>query len=136
MVGRGTRLRPDLFGFRRDKKYFCIFDYCQNLEFFSQNPETISGAANESLSKKLFASRVELIAQLEKADGAGAKSDLRGDVAARLRQEVEQMNVNNFIVRPKRRLVEKYADVAAWQSLGSEDRNELVSDVAGLRRSW
>ena len=125
MVGRGTRLRPDLFGFRRDKKYFCIFDYCQNLEFFSQNP-----------GKKLFGSRVELIAQLEKADGAGAKSDLRGDVAARLRQEVEQMNVNNFIVRPKRRLVEKYADVAAWQSLGSEDRNELVSDVAGLRRSW
>jgi type I restriction enzyme, R subunit len=34
MVGRGTRLRPDLFGFGRDKKYFYIFDYCQNLEFF------------------------------------------------------------------------------------------------------
>jgi type I restriction enzyme, R subunit len=115
-----------------DKKYFYIFDYCQNLEFFSQNPDTTSGAANESLSKKLFASRVELIAELEKADGVGAKSELRGEVAERLRREVEQMNVNNFIVRPKRRLVEKYADVAAWQSLGLEERNELVNDVAGL----
>ena len=40
MVGRGTRLRLDLFGPGRDKKYFYIFDYCQNLEFFSQNPQT------------------------------------------------------------------------------------------------
>src|SRR5260370_1307154 len=73
MVGRGTRLRPDLFGPGRDKKYFYIFDYCQNLEFFSQDPETTSGASNESLTKKLFASRVELIAELEKQDGAEGK---------------------------------------------------------------
>ena len=132
MVGRGTRLRPDLFGLGRDKKYFYIFDYCQNLEFFAENPETTSGAANESLTKKLFASRVELIAELEKHDGAASKSDLRGEVAERLRQEVAQMNVNNFIVRPKRRLVEKYADSTAWETLGLDERNELVGDVAGL----
>jgi type I restriction enzyme, R subunit len=132
MVGRGTRLRPDLFGFGRDKKYFYIFDYCQNLEFFSQNPETTAGAANESLTKKLFASRVELIAELEKHDALEAKSDLRSEVAERLRQEVEQMNLNNFIVRPKRKLVEKYADAKAWETLGLDDRNELVSEVAGL----
>jgi type I restriction enzyme, R subunit len=132
MVGRGTRLRPDLFGFGRDKKYFYIFDYCQNLEFFSQNPERTSGASNESLTKKLFASRVELIAELEKHDAPEAKSDLRSEVAERLRQEVEQMNVNNFIVRPKRKLVEKYADAKAWETLGLDERNELVSDVAGL----
>jgi type I restriction enzyme, R subunit len=53
-------------------------------------------------------------------------------VAERLRQEVEQMNVNNFIVRPKRKLVEKYADAEAWEKLDVEERNELVGDVAGL----
>jgi len=42
------------------------------------------------------------------------------------------MNVNNFIVRPKRKLVEKYADAAAWEDLGPDERNELVGDVAGL----
>src|SRR5207302_2200098 len=66
MVGLGTRLRPDLFGPGRDKKYFYIFDYCQNLEFFSQNPETTSGSAGDSLNKKLFSNRVELIAELDK----------------------------------------------------------------------
>ena len=34
MVGRGTRLCPDLFGPGLDKSFFWIFDYCQNLEFF------------------------------------------------------------------------------------------------------
>jgi type I restriction enzyme, R subunit len=133
MVGRGTRLRPDLFGPGRDKKYFYIFDYCQNLEFFSQNPETTSGSANESLSKKLFATRVELIGELDKRCTDGTPQlELRGEIAERLRQEVEKMNVNNFIVRPKRKLVEKYGDAGAWQSVDEEQKSELIDEVAGL----
>jgi len=52
MVGRGTRLCPDLFAPGKDKLFFYIFDYCQNLEFFSQNPETTEGALGESLGKQ------------------------------------------------------------------------------------
>ena len=37
MIGRGTRLCPDLFGPGEDKEFFRVFDYCENLEFFSQN---------------------------------------------------------------------------------------------------
>jgi type I restriction enzyme, R subunit len=132
MVGRGTRLRPDLFGIGRNKKNFYIFDYCQNLEFFSQNPDTVEGSGNESLSKKLFSSRVELIAELDKQRTSEGMVALRTEVTERLRLEVEQMNVNNFIVRPKRQLVEKYADANAWKALGVDERNELVEDVAGL----
>jgi len=45
MLGRGTRLCPDLFEPGQDKDCFQLFDYCGNLEFFSQNPETTEGAA-------------------------------------------------------------------------------------------
>jgi type I restriction enzyme R subunit len=132
MVGRGTRLCPNLFGPGRHKKYFYIFDYCQNLEFFSQNPETTAGSASESLTKKLFANRVELISELDKRGNEDKQAELRSEVAERLRQEVEQMNVNNFIVRPKRKLVEKYGDASAWTSLGDQEKEELVGEVAGL----
>lgn len=47
MVGRGTRLRKELFGPGKDKEFFYIFDYCQNLEFFSQNPDTVDGTLGE-----------------------------------------------------------------------------------------
>jgi type I restriction enzyme R subunit len=63
MVGRGTRLRKDLFGPGKDKEFFYILDYCENLEFFSQNPETTDGALGESLGKRLFKTRLELIGE-------------------------------------------------------------------------
>jgi type I restriction enzyme R subunit len=136
MVGRGTRLRPDLFGPGRDKQFFYIFDYCQNLEFFSQNPETTDGAIGESLGKRLFKARVELIAALDKDVSAGNKEDekveLRQDTAEFLRSHVAAMNINNFIVRPKRKLVERYSEPKAWEKLGMEQQIELASDVAGL----
>ena len=136
MVGRGTRLRPSLFGPGRDKQFFYIFDYCQNLEFFSQSPETADEAPGEPLGKRLFKARVELIAALDKDLGSGnkeeTKTELRQETAEFLRSQVAAMNVNNFIVRPKRKLVERYADAKAWEKLEIEQQIELASDVAGL----
>jgi type I restriction enzyme R subunit len=136
MVGRGTRLRPGLFGLGRDKQCFYIFDYCQNLEFFSQNPEATEGAAGESLGKRLFKARVELIAALDKDLGGSSKeekkAELRQETAEFLRSHVAAMNVNNFIVRPKRKLVERYADAKSWAKLEMEQQIELATDVAGL----
>jgi type I restriction enzyme R subunit len=135
MVGRGTRLRPDLFGTGKDKTCFYIFDYCQNLEFFSQNPETTDGAAGEALGKRLFNARVELIAALDKTlpgKKEEKNAELRQDTAEFLRSQVAAMNVNNFIVRPKRRLVEQYAESKAWEKIGIEQQAELANDVAGL----
>lgn len=137
MLGRGTRLCPNLFapGMDKDKKEFYIFDYCQNLEFFSQNHETVEGVSAPSLGERLFTSRIELIAALDRIS-AGARSaeevELRGRIAERLQTEVAEMNVNNFIVRPRRALVEKYQDVKAWEKLGKSEREELARDLAGL----
>jgi len=40
-------------------------------------------------------------------EGAGSFEELREETASLLRDEVSAMNVGNFIVRPRRRLVEK-----------------------------
>jgi type I restriction enzyme R subunit len=139
MVGRGTRLRPDLFGLGRNKECFYLFDYCQNLEFFSQNPETTAGALAESLGTKLFKSRVELIAEMDKTlqpglgeDGKDELRKVRVDTAERLREEVAAMNLDNFVVRPKRKFVEIYSKPEAWGKLGMEQQGELTENVAGL----
>ncbi len=55
MFGRGTRLCTDLLGPGRHKQFFYLFDYCQNLEYFSQNPETTDGAGGQSLGKRQLA---------------------------------------------------------------------------------
>jgi type I restriction enzyme, R subunit len=57
---------------------------------------------------------------------------LRHETAALLRREIAAMNIGNFVVRPKRKLVEKYAKPEAWSVLTPEDLSALSHDVAGL----
>jgi type I restriction enzyme R subunit len=147
MVGRGTRLRPDLFGPGDDKKFFYIFDYCQNLEYFGENPEATEGALGASLGKRLFNARLELIGELDQRNAAeggvvkapattygdpASEPEVRHAVAEVLHRETAAMNVDNFVVRPKRRIVEKFAKAEAWTKLTPDTLSELSHEVAGL----
>ena len=134
MVGRGTRLCSNLFGPGKDKKFFYLFDYCQNLEFFSQNPDVTDGTASEPLGTRLFKARLQLIGELEqrKEFGDKAEAEISQETANFLHAQVAAMNIDNFVVRPQRKLVEKYAQQGAWKSLGTEQFGELAQNVAGL----
>ena len=138
MVGRGTRLSPNLFGPGQDKKFFYIFDYCGNLEFFGQNPPTDEGSVGESLGKRLFKARLDLIDTLGKRDAGGAlqgaevEREIIRETTRHLVDEVAAMNVDNFVVRTERRLVEKYATPEAWTNMTAEALSELSEHIAGL----
>ncbi len=136
MIGRGTRLCPDLFGPGEDKQDFLIFDACGNIEYFNQDIPTSTGAVGESLRMRLFKERLTLILELAGAegDGGGTESEagLRGDTVALLRKQVANMNIDNFLVRPHRRWVELYRDEAPWLDLDLERAIELADRVADL----
>ena len=52
MIGRGTRLSPDLFGPGMDKQGFQIFDYFDNFRYFSTTGtwSTVEGSARAIIS--------------------------------------------------------------------------------------
>jgi type I restriction enzyme R subunit len=129
MLGRGTRLCRDLFAPGEDKGFFYVFDYCQNLEFFNQNPNVTEGSLAPSLSARLFTSRLDLLATL---DSAHSHPEERRAIADLLRVEVSAMNVNNFVVRPHRQLIERFKTAEAWESVDVNDLSELAHSVAGL----
>lgn len=60
MIGRGTRLCPDLFGPGRDKTVFRIFDHWANFEFFGQNKPEAEPSRPTSLMQRVFDARLEL----------------------------------------------------------------------------
>lgn len=146
MIGRGTRLCRDLFGPGKDKEFFYIFDYCQNLEYFSQTLESSEGGTAPSLSKRLFNTRLEVIRELDGKLTTGRSTkeasapfgepttdwEVRQDTAWTLQNEVAGMNIQNFVVRPKRQLVERYARADAWSDLSEEAMADLSREVAGL----
>ena len=99
----------------QDKDRFYIFDLCQNLECFGQNPSGDEGAAGTPLSTRLFTRRAE-----------------RGELAEVLRLDIASMNPDNFVVRPHRRLVEQFRELDAWQRLDGTAMSALTGTLSTL----
>lgn len=132
MIGRGTRLCPDLFGPGRDKEYFLLFDFCGNLEFFRYNPEGVRESRRpKPLRRRIFEARLDLLAALgERPDPL--HQPLREKTAGALHAYVAAMNLDNFIVRPARRHVEPFQARPRWDHLTKSDIADLRQHVAGL----
>ena len=151
MVGRGTRLSPDLFGPGLDKDAFRIFDFCQNLEYFGQDPPTKDAKNAKSLTERLFDARLDLIRTIETEVASGGMADPAADfedhpdakprpsaIAADARKTLQDivmaMSLDNFVVRTERQLVERYQDESAWVAITEETVEEL-GKIAGLPSS-
>ena len=141
MIGRGTRLCEELFGPGQDKEEFVIFDYCGNFEFFNQNPEGREASAQEPLGKRLFKTRAELLARLQQDERLvgdtsppyeGKASSVVSNLKSLLLNEVQQMNRDNFLVRPHGEHVTHYRQPESWHSLDQDDLGRLAGHVAGL----
>lgn len=150
MIGRGTRLCPNLFGPEQHKTEFYIFDFCQNFEYFNENPAGASSSVAEPLGKRLFKARLDLLSLLRspasKSTGAGATAltadestpayaktaDLQTSLTEQLHGEVAAMNQDNFIVRTEIAHVQRFADRKAWENLDDGAVGQLRNHVAGL----
>ena len=132
MVGRGTRLRPDLYGPGDDKRDFVIFDVCSNIDFFNEElPEApASRSLSLSLSERTFLQRTRLLAALNGIVATDAAS-LRAAIAGRLRRAVAGMNRDNFLVRRHLRAVERFGGADAWDRFGPADLED-AAELAGL----
>lgn len=128
MIGRGTRLRRELYGPGEDKEDFLVFDWCRNLEYFSQDLPGVEGSTAKSLTQRIVEQRVRLVTAL---DGTGEDRELRASAARHLHEFVSGMTLDNVIVRPHRRAVEKFSAASAWESLSTDDAAEVVA-LAGL----
>lgn len=146
MIGRGTRLCDNLLGPEQDKTEFLIFDYCQNFQFFNENPDGFKGSLPEPLGKRLFTTRAELLMRLQSdrrnptatgvretaGDYGQRMATLQQDLTSVLNNEVRMMNQDNFVVRPFAEHVQHYAEAPAWQQLDDSDLGRLTTHVAGL----
>lgn len=129
MIGRGTRLCPELFGPGVNKTEFKVLDFCQNLEYFSQSLPPAEGSGMMPLAERIFKARLELIQAFDAAKITGAE---RTEVAEVLRTAMESMNPTNFLVRPHLELVERYRTPTAWETINIGDLATLGDRVAKL----
>ena len=132
MIGRGTRLCPDLFGPGEDKQDFRVFDFCFNFDFFRENPDGIEASGSAALGTRLFRARVQLLGHVQSVPELDPDASLEESLTVGLHREVAAMNRENFIVHMHLEAVERFQQREAWEQLGEADRETLQSEVAGL----
>ena len=132
MIGRGTRLCPELFGPGDDKQDFRVFDFCFNFDFFRENPEGIEGRGIVPLGTRLFRSRVQLLTHVRATPDLDPDMALAGALTTELHGEVAAMNRENFIVRMHLEAVDRFRERTTWEQLSDADREVLQREVAGL----
>lgn len=134
MVGRGTRLSPDIFGPGKDKEYFNIFDWCNNFEFFSQNPNGKEAVPVQSLTERLFCVRTDIAVALQHADyqaDAFAKG-LHDSLKDELCKQVGELQDTHISVRQHWEVVDKFRKTDNWVYISSVDAVLLKDEVSPL----
>ena len=132
MIGRGTRLCPDLFGPDEDKQDFRVFDFCFNFDFFRENPDGIEAGGGVPLGTRLFRSRVQLLSHVQTTPALDPDMKMVGSLTDELHGEVAAMNRENFIVRMHLEAVNRFRDRKAWEQLSDSDAETLELEIAGL----
>ena len=133
MIGRGTRLCPNLYGPDDDKEDFLIFDYCRNFEFFDEHPEGSKSKNQKSLLQKTFEAKVKVAYLVDQLPSATAEQqEIRNNYLKELHQSVIDLDENRFRVQAHMRQVNEYRHEAKWQNLSQNDLLEISKHIAPL----
>ena len=131
MIGRGTRLRPNLFGLDQHKDSFLIFDYCENFEFFEVNPEESKGSVGLSLTQQAFQLRLDLALVLRQSTSK-EENDFAEELINLIHTQVASLNEERFVVRHHLEFVVKYKQKDQWADLGTSKLQEIGTHIIPL----
>lgn len=133
MIGRGTRLRKDLFGPGEDKEYFLIFDYLRNFEYFRVNERGDETKITQSLTERLFNTKVDIVRELQSMQYQEEPFiAYREKLLTEILADVRTLNDENFRVRQYLQYVHKYQNADNWQALSVVQTNEVKENVSPL----
>jgi type I restriction enzyme, R subunit len=133
MIGRGTRLRRDLFGEGEDKQRFVIFDYLGNFEFFRQYKEGLQGNEGQSLSEAIFAKRVRVIHHLQQAAFIeDSYQAIRTELTVIVLGQILALNTELVSVKLQLQHIEKYKHQEAFVCLLDQDKSNLIMYLAPI----
>ena len=106
MIGRGTRLCPNLFGMAQHKERFKIFDFCANFNYFDMNADGLPSQRTVALKERLFLKRVKLLTRMPKGSTKEA-------IKRVLESQIEALDTSAYHLKKHREVVEavKHADL-------------------------
>ena len=136
MLGRGTRVCPNVFGPGMDKKRFFVFDYCGNFNYFiGEGGEGTDGLEpSVSLSQRIFVARARLMLGLQdlRHQAIPQRQELWRDLHVVVEGQVKEARANfrRVSVRKVLPILEKYLIGERFRRLDDAAIRELELKVA------
>ncbi len=131
MIGRGTRLCPNLLD-GEDKEKFYIFDFCNNFEFFRMNKGKDS-TINKSVQTSIFNLKVQMIYKLQDYIQQSADlQDFRKALVIDVTDKIKELNKENFAVKQHLKYVEMYNNIESFNVITYEDTLVIESELSSL----
>ncbi|MGQ0699323.1 MAG: DEAD/DEAH box helicase family protein [Panacagrimonas sp.] len=130
MIGRGTRLCPNLFGAGQDKRAFRIFDHWGNFDFFEFHYQKVEPKQGKALTEQLFETRIELAeAALQAQDDAVFRAALR-----LIEADIRDLPQQSIAVREEWRSVQGLLHAAVLPAWAPGTVQTLRQRIAPLMR--
>lgn len=131
MIGRGTRLCPDLFGPGDDKGSFLIIDHWDNFTYFEMNPEGKEPSGTKSVPERLFDAR------LRKAETVISHSldDIREKLVKEMREDIAALPMESVAIKDKSKEIQQVLEDSFWNELAQNEIDYLRKHLLPLMSS-
>lgn len=128
MIGRGTRIRKDLFGPGQDKTIFRIFDHWGNFERFDMGYQTAEPTQRKSLMQVVFETRLNL------AETALLKSEIAvfEKIIELISADIAALPENSIAVREKWKEKRALSQPSTLKSFAPVTVSRLRQEIAPL----
>ena len=128
MIGRGTRLCPNLFGEGEDKQHFYIFDHWQNFQFFEEKPEGIVPVETKSSLQTRFENRVKL---LEILKSKNLDEEVKSIVKL-IREDIKSLPDKSVEIRRNKKTIDSLKSDSVWDNIDKNLLDKLMKNIAPL----
>ncbi len=128
MIGRGTRLCPNLFGAGKDKEDFLIFDHYGNFAYFEEEYVEAEIGQSRSLLQTVFETRLALAEEAQKKAHVAA-FEL---ACSQLKADICDLPDDAIAVKRELRHVKQLQETELLLEMSSSTKHVLESNIAPL----
>ncbi len=139
MIGRGTRLSPDVFGPGEDKRGFLIFDYFDNFEYFNSKgnwSDTKSDKKSYEIHSQTYNINKRRLSILKGLQESKKRTAFESRYMTELHDHFvgELRSLNNDVVEVQYNMafVSKYRTAENWDHITDDKQKEIESHILSL----
>lgn len=131
MIGRGTRLCPNLFGPGNDKKNFLIIDHWNNFSYFEMQPEGKEPSSSRSVPEQLFQAKLDKVSAVL----SHSLEPLKEKAIQSLKQEIDALPMESVPVKERAEQVAQVREEAFWKGFNQNSIDFLQRHICPLMRT-